>query len=253
MARRLHCFVTAREENKVTDQEWEKIRKLQHWYSSEFFWTAGKPALKMYAVFPNLDHPLADENGLMEFISKRWNELRREGITENQILRMMRNEKLIILKEGGYRDGCLLSGSVRVANNEWNAYLFVELVLKASTIAENATFEVHDEGDFIRWRPVYIRRGNVTVVARSQQQYGRVQQIIDNNELFAPVDSHEYDNHPYYRTQVSGFRKMQHEAQRDTLKNWNWHGYESILHSTENRASVYALQTKVKEISISTL
>jgi len=251
MARRLHCFVTTDDKNIVTDDEWEQIRKLQHWYSSEFFWTAGKPALKMFAVFPNLDHPLADENKLTVYISNRWKELRGTGRTENEILRTMRNEKLVILKEGGYRDGCLLSGSVRVANNEWNAYLFTELILKASSIAPRATFEIHDEGEFIRWRPIFVRQGIVRLYARSQQQYRRMEHIVGENELFAAIDPHEYDDHPTYRTQVSGFRRMEREKKRDILKNWNWHGYDSILQGSEKREHVYNLNVRVKEIHIS--
>lgn len=251
MARRIHCFITADANNTVTDDEWERIRKLQHWYSSEFFWTAGKPALKMFAVFPNLDHPLADENVLTEYIEKRWKDLRGQGITENQILRTMRDEKLVILKEGGYRDGCLVSGSVRVANNEWNAYLFTEFILKASLIAANATFEIHDEGEFIRWRPVYMRGGCVRLYPRSQQQYRRMERIVGENALFAPVDPQEYDDHPTYRTQVRDFRRMEGEKKRDILKNWNWHGYESVLQTPDNSGKVYDLNARVKRIEIS--
>lgn len=251
MARRLHCYVAGDQEHMVTDGEWEKIRKLQHWYSSEFIWTAGKPALKMFAVFPNLDHPLADENLLMEYISNRWNTLSRTGLTENEILRKMRDEKLILLKEGGYHDGCLISGSVRVANNEWNAYLFTEFILKASLLASSVTFELHDEGEFIRWRPVYFKNGVVSLRARSQQQYTRVRQIVEENSLFALINSREYDNHPNYRTLVTGFRKMEKEERRDMLKNWNWHGYNSVLQHSDNDIAVFDLNHKVKEIQLS--
>jgi len=205
----------------------------------------------MFAVFPNIDHPLADENELMEFISKRWNELRITGMSDNAILRKMRDEKLILLKEGGYRDGCLISGSVRVANNEWNAYLFTELILKASHIAQHATFEVHDEGEFIRWRPVYINNGIVHVYAKSQHQFRRLEEIVGANELFALINPHEFDDHPDYRTQVYGFRQMERSEKKDVLKNWNWLGYDSLLHSSDSKDFVYDLNAKVKEIQIS--
>jgi hypothetical protein len=251
MARRLHCYVAGNQENTITDTEWEQIRKLQHWYSSEFIWTAGKPALKMFAVFPNLDHPLADDNLLMDYISDRWNALSGTGLTENEILRKMRDEKLILLKEGGYHDGCLISGSVRVANNEWNAYLFTELILKASLLAPAAEFELHDEGEFIRWRPVYLKNGAVLLRLRSQQQYSRVKRIVEQNNLFAHINSHEYDNHPDYRTLVTGFPKMEREERQDVLKNWNWHGYNSIMQNDGNDTPMYDLTTKVKEIHLS--
>ncbi len=251
MARRLLCFVAANETNYVSDEEWEEILKLQHWYSSEFFWTAGKPALKMFAVFPNLDHPLADENELMEYISKRWHDLRSTGMTENAIIRKLHNEKLILIKEGGYHDGCLLSGSVRVANNEWNAYLFTEFILKASIIAKRAAFELHDEGEFIQWRPVMIQNGTVHINVKSRQQYRRAEQIVGENELFALIDPHEFDDHPDYRTQVYGFRRMERQEKRDLLKYWNWHGYDSDVHHPEKREMIYDLNKKVREIRIS--
>lgn len=251
MARRLHCYVAGNQENTVTDREWEQIRKLQHWYSSEFIWTAGKPALKMFAVFPNIDHPLADENLLMQYISDRWDTLLHMGLTENEILRKMRDEKLILLKEGGYHDGCLISGSVRVANNEWNAYLFTEFILKASSLAPSAEFELHDEGEFIRWRPVYFKNGEVLLRVRSQQQYTRVRQIVEQKNLFALIDSHEYDDHPDYRTLVTGFRRMDREERRDVLKNWNWHGYNSILQNGFVDIPMFDLNRKVKEIQLS--
>jgi len=251
MARRIHCYVTGNSENSISDKQWEQIRKLQHWYSSEFFWTAGKPALKMFAVFPNLEHPLADEDALIEFITRRWQELRRIGKTENEILRTMRDEKLVLLKDGGYHEDCILSGSVRVADNEWNAYLFTEFILKASMLAPSATFEVHDEGEFIRWRPVYFRQGNVSLYTRSKQQYRRIEQIVEKNELFALIDPREYDGHPKYRTHVAGFRRMETEEKRDVLKHWNWHGYDSIIKHSGSHDMLYDLHVKVKEIRIS--
>jgi hypothetical protein len=250
MARRLHCYVVRHSENTVTDNEWDEIRRLQHWYSSEFIWTAGRPALKMFAVFPNFDHPLADENRLNEYIAGRWGELKRRHLPENAILKMLQDEKLVLLKEGGYRDGCILSGSVRVADNEWNAYLFTELILKASRIAKNATFEVHDEGEFINWRPVYFRDGSVYLRVKTNSQYKRAEEVVGRNELFARIDAREYDDHPTYRSQVSGFRRMERSEKHDVLMNWNWHGYNSIINAPENRGFIYDLNEKVKEIDI---
>jgi hypothetical protein len=249
MARRLHCYVANDASNEITDTEWDRIRALQHWYSSEFIWTAGKPALKMYAVFPNLDHPLADENALMEFISKRWSALRKEGRTENWILRSMRDEKLVLLKEGGYHDGCLVSGSVRVADNEWNAYLFSEFIVKASRIAGNATFELHDEGDFIRWRPVHIRNASVRVHVKSRQQYERVERIIGANRLFSVIQAELYDDHHDHRSNVAGFRRMESDEQRDVLRDWNWHGYGSHRRTPETADEPYDLHQKIRDIS----
>lgn len=251
MARRIHCYIAADGKNAIKDEEWEQIRRLQHWYSSEFIWTAGKPALKMFAVFPNFDHPLADDNTLLEYISRRWVDMRKMGLNENNILRKMREEKLVLLKEGGYHEGCLVSGSVRVADNEWNAYLFTEFIAKASMLAPSATFEVHDEGEFIKWRPVYFKEGDVYIYVRTDSQYKRISQLVEANGLFAIIDATKYDDHPDYRTSVTNFHRMQVTQKRDVLRNWNWHGYDSILKNSQNPEIFYDLNNKVKEIRIS--
>jgi hypothetical protein len=250
MARRLYCYVYRTEENSITDDEWERIKKLQHWYSSEFIWTAGKPSLKMFVVFPNYEHPLADENKLIEYIQKRWGELKSESLSENAIVRRLHKEKVILLREGGYYDDCLLSGSVRVADNEWNAYLFTELVLKSSRIAANATFEIHDEGEFIRWRPVFFRAGKAFVGARSQQQAHRIQRILDEGRLFAGVDPVRYDHHPRYRSQISGYQKLEEVEKLSILRNWNWDGYRSTDQDTTESINILDLSVKIEDLSL---
>jgi hypothetical protein len=250
MARRLYCYVSQTEENSVTDDEWECIRKLQHWYSSEFIWTAGKPSLKMFVVFPNYDHPLADNNKLLEYIQKSWKESKAESLSDNEIIRRLHGEKIILLKEGGYYENCILSGSVRVADNEWNAYLFTELILKSSRIASNATFEVHDEGEFIRWRPVLFRNGIVAIPARSHQQAERIRELLREGRLFSHVDPRRYDRHPRYRSQIAGFHAMEPEEKKSILMDWNWDGYRSTASLMTDSGNMFDLARKISDFQV---
>ncbi|HZY10272.1 MAG TPA: hypothetical protein VFF29_03885, partial [Bacteroidota bacterium] len=150
MARKLYYKIVDDGRNRITDQEWEEILRLQHWYNSEFSWTAGKLAFKMYVVFSNQDRVEESEEGVWGDIHKRRVELRYQGLMDNQIIRQLETEGLIHVKKGGYFDGCLASGFTRVAGNEFNAYLACEYLLKASRIAQSAVIEVKDEGEFIK-------------------------------------------------------------------------------------------------------
>ncbi len=250
MARRLYCYVSRSDENRVDDEEWEQIRRLQHWYSSEFIWTAGKPSLKMYVIFPNDEHPLAESGGLNQYITEQWLRMKSDGAVENEIIRRLYEAKVILLKEGGYYDGCLLSGSVRVADNEWNAYLFCEFIIKASRLARRATFEVRDEGEFIRWRPVFIRDGEISVTARSQRQEDLVTGIIKRRELFSPVFDRRYDRHPYFRSRIAGFSSLEELQKEYILKQWNSYGFESSREYADSSGDFYDLHHKVSGFKV---
>lgn len=143
MARTIHYKILDDPHNKITDQEWEDVLKLQHWYNSEFIWTAGRLAFKMYAVFSNGEGFDGDEKKMMECITQRQRELRNRGLSENEIILQLASDSLVIAKKGGYMDNCLASGFTKVAGNEFNAYLVCEFLLKASMIAKNAEVSIY--------------------------------------------------------------------------------------------------------------
>src|SRR5258707_13514915 len=100
-----------------------EITRLQHWYNSEFIWTAGKLELKMYITFLNTDQHDMTREELEQIIQQRRTEYLQLGFSENEIILHLERENLIIAKKGGYFDNCIASGFTRVAGNEFNAFL----------------------------------------------------------------------------------------------------------------------------------
>jgi hypothetical protein len=54
MSRRIVYKIKERPEYLVTEGEWDEIKRLQHWYNSEFTWSTGNLAFKRYILFPNV-------------------------------------------------------------------------------------------------------------------------------------------------------------------------------------------------------
>src|SRR5690242_15110212 len=170
MARKLYYKVIDDGRNAITDAEWGEIARLQHWYNSEFIWTAGKLALKMYAVFPDSERRPEDADELWQIIRRRREELEREGMSENETIRKLIAEGLIIAHKGGYFDDCLASGFTRVAGNEFNAYLVCEFLLKVSRLSPRIAVNLYDEGEFVKSHEATFAGGDVTVIARDESR-----------------------------------------------------------------------------------
>ncbi|MGA2622653.1 MAG: hypothetical protein ABSF91_02265 [Bacteroidota bacterium] len=250
MARKLYYRILDDGRSQVADEEWDAISRLQHWYNSEFIWTAGKLAFKMYAIFPNIDHYFYEEDELWPRIIQRRSELRSAGCSENAIVRQLETENLIIAKKGGYFDGCLASGFTRVAANEWNAYLACEFLLKASTIAPHAVISVHDEGAFIKSRVVRFHNGAVKVPIVSQERVSFFEAMVTHRHVFSVVDPAKYDHFPVYRNTVSDFNKLDRGEQHTVVKDFSWLGFESNYDLNGDDIQGYDLNKKVTGFEI---
>ncbi len=226
MARKLYYRIPDDGTNHISDIEWEEVQRLQHWYNSEFFWTAGRLTFKMFAVFQNPDAMDIDEESLWHRISARRAILAQSGKRENEIIRTLEHEGLIITKKGGYTDNSVASGLTRVATNEWNAYLVCEFLLKASTIIPACTIEVKDEGEFIKPQAIKISNGQVILTANDEKEQQRFEMMSTNRRIFSTVDPAKYDNLPAFRTTVSKFNEMEKEEQHSIVSEWNWLGFE---------------------------
>lgn len=224
MARTIHYKIVDDAQNIITDEEWEKLLQLQHWYNSEFIWTAGRLALKMFAVFLNGEHDSNDGGSLVQKIIVRKRELRKKGYTENLIIRQLVSDGYVIAKKGGYADNCLASGFTKVAGNEFNAYLVCEFLVKASLIAKNAEFSVFDQGNFIKTHHIKIHNGVVRVSydAAQKQLHGNSTAL---RKVFSVVNPQKYDDFPKFRTLVTGFNELDNGEKQDIVKDWNWLGF----------------------------
>ena len=251
MARKLYYKIIDDGLNEISDLQWDEILRLQHWYNSEFVWSAGRLAFKMYAVFPNIDSMTTNEDHLWEQIRERHRSFRTEGISENQIIRNLESEGLVIAKKGGYFDGCLASGFTRVAGNEFNAYLVCDFLLKASVAAPGSTIEVEDEGEFIKSHKVRIRQGRIILSPPEKMKLSYYQQMVSNRHVFAIVDSAKYDHFPRYETTISDFNELPADEQHVILKDWNWLGFENNYDINGDDIQGFDLNRKVASFEIS--
>ena len=245
MARRIEYRVQDRTWNSISDQEWAQIKRLEHWYNSEFEWRTGRLAFKMFAIFPNWEKFVDSGDSTWEEIHGRYRQLRSMGHSENAALVDLEREGLVVLKKGGYKENCIASGFTRVAGNEFNAYLVCEFLLKCSFIANHAEFEASDEGDFIKCKHITLRNGVVQVHVRRVQDSIRVQRMVEERHIFSVVDSTKYDKLPAFKNVVHGFNEMDKEERRKVLEDWNWLGFASSYDSDGDDRQGYDLNRKV--------
>lgn len=246
MARTIHYKIVDDVESRLTDEEWENILRLQHWYNSEFIWTAGRLAFKMYAVFPNWEEFVGDESQLLSQIARRQRELRRAGYSENQIILHLESDGLVIAKKGGYMDNCLASGFTKIAGNEFDAYLVCEFLLKASTIAPTSIISVYDEGRFIKTHRMKIQDGAVRVQADEEERHV-AKELISQRRVFSIVNPQKYDDFPKFRTLVSGFNDLDATEKMEILRDWNWLGFGENFDLNGDDIQGYNLNEKVAE------
>ena len=249
MARTLHYKIADHPRNTVVNEEWEEVLRLQHWYNSEFVWTAGRLALKMYAVFPNWEEFGGDEKQLIERITHRQRELRKSGCSENEIILQLESDGLVTAKRGGYMDNCLASGFTKVAGNEFNAYLVCEFLLKASTIVRNAEISVYDEGKFIKTKKIKLQDGIVRIAA-DDGQAELTRQLVHARRIFSIVNPRKYDEFPKFRTLVAGYNDLDEGEKMEILKDWNWLGFGENFDITGDDIQGYDLNAKVFRFTI---
>lgn len=243
MARTIYYKILDNQRNAVSDEEWEEVSRLQHWYNSEFIWTAGRLAMKMYAVFPNWEKYNGDTKKLAQNIAREKRMLRKKGLTENAIVEYLAREGYVFAKKGGYTDNCLASGFTKVAGNEFNAYLVCEFLLKASLIARRAEFSVYDEGNFIKPHRIFIENG---VVRFPQESWKSMDER--STRVFSIVNPQKYDHYPKFRTSVAGFNELEEEERQEIVRDWNWLGFGENYDINGDDIQGYDLNRKVVDI-----
>lgn len=222
MARRIFYQVVDDGENFISGEEWEEIHSLQRWYNLEFFWTGGKLNFKRYIIFPNYEMVGAAPGKVREEFSK----LEKTGLSEEEIVNKLESRGLIIVKRGGYEDGMIGSGFTRVADNEFNAFLVLDFLIKASRIAPTATFEVFDEGNVVKTHSVNLKNGGA-FVDENRIPSEIIGEIKANHRAFAIVNPDKYNGHPEFTNRVNDFSELQPDERAKVIENWNWLGHES--------------------------
>ena len=222
MARKIFYRIPDNGENFISDEEWESIRSLQNWYNSEFIWTGGRIDFRRFLVFPNYDSIGSDTDE----IRKRFSELKKAGYSEAEMVNELEARGLIIVKRGGYEDGMVASGFTRVADNEFNAFLVLDFLLKVSRLAPTAEIEVLDEGDFVKTHSLKLTNGDAEV--RGGKVPPRtLEEVKFTRRVFAVVNPDKYDGHPEFTNCVIEFNELLPDERAKVVANWNWLGYDS--------------------------
>ena len=250
MSRRIIYRIADGGGNRFSESEWEEIDRLQHWYNSEFSWSTGRIAVKRYILFPNAEDFQNVETPIWEIIGQRHTSLRHEGLSEREIISQMEKDNLVIVKWGGYYDDCLASGFTRLANNEWNAYLVCDFLLKASTLCPNACINVTDEGRFIKTGQVEFRNGAVEVENAVVAPDVHAKDLCATRRVFSVVDPEKYNRHPTFRNMIPEFSKLKMSERNQVVRNWNWLGYEGNFDANGDDLSGFDLNTKVRSFVV---
>jgi hypothetical protein len=236
--------------NTISESEWGEIDRLQHWYNSEFSWSTGRLAIKRFVLFPNAEDFQNIDMPIWEVIGQRHASLRAEGLAEPEIVSQMERDRLVIVKWGGYYDNCLASGFTRVADNEWNAYLVCDFLLKASTLCPNASINAVDEGRFIKTGMIDFRNGVAEVPAGSLAPGMDSENLCASKKVFSVVDSDKYNRHPTFRNMIPEFNKLKTSERNKLVKNWNWLGYDGNYEVDGDDISGVDLNQKVRSFKL---
>ncbi len=250
MGRRIIYKIGNRPENSIAENDWSELQKLQHWYNSEFKWTGGKLLFKRYVMFPNVEEFADLDRSIWEIIGERHQTLASQGLPEMAIVSQLEKDGLVSVKWGGYYDGCLASGFTRVADNEWNAFLICDFLLKVSMMLSNVTILAQDEGRFIKTGKVYFRRGNVFVEKNDNYSRETIGELVESRHVFSIVDPEKYDKHPSFKNIIPEFNKLNAQERLAHLRNWNWLGYDDTYDIDGDDLKGFDLNQKVREFRL---
>lgn len=212
MPRALRYFVDDAADNSISNDEWKQIAQLQHWYNSEFIWSCDRLSIKRFIIFANYEAiPDMPYRTAKYHFRKRFLARKIELQDEIAAVKAMEDEGLFSVRWGGVRDNSIASGITRIADNEFNAYLLCEFLLKSSTIARGATFHVEDEGRFVLPGRAMFRDG-VIMVLRDDLYPNGGDIPLDIPQIFAVVNPAKYDEHPSFEQSVEDFDDLDDEA-----------------------------------------
>ena len=246
MGRRIIYRVEDRPENRFTEEAWLEVERLQHWYNSEFQWSTGRINFKRFVLFPNAEDLGGPSSSIWEIISRRHEELKDQGLHARDIIAQMERENLVVVKWGGYYDGSLASGFTRVADNEWNAFLVCDFLLKASTLLPGCLISVQDEGQFIKTGSIKLRDGSIVLKPQECQRGVDIRAVCDSRHVFSIVDADKYARHPSFRNMIPEYGSLREKEKRQIVRNWNWLGYEGRYDVNGDDKRGYNLNDKVR-------
>jgi hypothetical protein len=250
VSRRIIYQIEDSEGNRLTEDEWDEVERLQHWYNSEFSWSTGRLAFKRFVSFPNTEDFDNLSSSIWDIIAQRHQVLHEQGLSEREIVSQMEKDRLLVVKWGGYYDNCLASGFTRVADNEWNAYLVCDFLLKASTLCLGARISVRDEGKFIKTGSIVLQNANVSIPREGFSAEFEIQDVRKTGRVFSVVDAEKYNRHPAFRNIIPEFNKLKRSERMKLVRNWNWLGYDGNYDVNGDDKKGFDLNSKVRSFNV---
>ena len=248
MPRALRYYVP--DTDNISNDEWKQIARLQHWYNSEFIWSCDRLAFKRYIIFPNYEQiPEMPYRTAKYHFRKRFLAKKIELQDEVAAVRAMEEEGLFSVRWGGVRDNSLASGITRVADNEFNAYLVCEFLLKCSTIAREATFHAEDEGHFIMPGRAMFRDGAI-ILAREDLYPEGGEIPLDIPQAFCVVNPTKYDEHPRFEQSVEDFDDLDEEGINAASQQYGALGFAPNYDSAWGDNEGLNLQQRARKVEI---
>jgi len=247
MGRRVIYKIENIPQNSFAERQWDEVSRLQHWYNSEFKWSSGTISFKRFVVFPNVEGFSNLDQSVWQILAQRHQTLRERGMSEHEVVEQLERDCLVFVKWGGYFDDCLASGFTRVADNEWNAFLVCDFLLKVSTLCPDVTIHIIDEGRFIKTGTVWVRNGDVILHTSRMRTSWFLDEMLLDKHIFSVVDPEKYNNHQALKNVIPEFNKLQHAERLNVIRDWNWLGYGDGYDAHGDDTTGFDLNQKVKQ------
>lgn len=248
MPRALRYHIRNDDANSISNEQWALIARVQHWYNSEFIWSCDSIGLKRYILFPNYDKmPDMPYKTARFHFRKRLLAKKIELKDEIAAVEAMVAEGFFDVRWGGIRDDSIASGITHVADNEFNAYLVCEFLLKCSTIATEATFEVEDEGRFVLPGHAMFRDG-VILVEKERLFPGDADIPLDVPQIFSVVNASKYDEHPPFDQQIEDFGELSEEEVSEQVHRSGTLGFAENFETAWGDAEGLNLQQRARKV-----
>ncbi|MBS1914286.1 MAG: hypothetical protein JST22_20015 [Bacteroidetes bacterium] len=248
MPRALRYYIDNRPAHQLENDAWKHVARLQHWYNSEFIWSCDRIGLKRYILFPNYDRlPDMPYHTAKYHFRKRLLAKKIELQDEIGAVRAMEAEGLFTVRWGGVRDDSIASGITHVADNEFNAYLLCEFLLKCSVIVPDVAFVVEDEGGFVLPRRAAFRNGELLVRSRDLASEGE-DIPLDIPQIFSVVNPSRYDDHPRFSQSVDDMDDMDEETIAASAHQFGALGFASNYETAWGDSEGLNLQQRVRKV-----
>jgi hypothetical protein len=206
--------------------------------------------MKRYILFPNYETiPEMPYRTARYHFRKRLLAKKIELGDEIAAVRAMVEEGLFSVRWGGVRDNSIASGVTHVADNEFNAYLLCEFLLKCSTIAPDATFHIEDEGRFILPGRAMFRGGEVLVSKDDLYPEGK-EVPLDPPQIFSVVNPSRYDEHPTFTQSIEDFGDLNEEEISEDVHRFGVLGFAQNYETAWGDTEGLNLQQRARKVVI---